>query len=73
MGKKDHTKKKQRSSFFTFFSTNFKKLDQYGEAAGFEVAGGQTYPTCLGALITFVVFVITASYLIKRFQTMINY
>ena len=39
MGKKDQIKKKRRPSLFTFFSTNFKKLDQYGEAAGFEVAG----------------------------------
>ena len=51
----------------------FKSFDQWGEGVGFQIKGEGTYNSYTGAFLTLVIIVITLSYAIKQYGTMVDY
>ena len=40
----------------------FKQLDSFGESIKFTIKGGETYNTCLGAIITLFIYMTVLIY-----------
>jgi len=50
-----------------------KSIDIFGESIGFEIGGGRTHKTLLGAAVSLAIIVLTASYTLTQFNTMKDY
>ena len=57
----------------TKFSETVKKADMFGEAIGFEFKGSSSYRTLPGAFVSIIIIVLTLSYAIDKFSTMVMY
>ena len=54
-------------------SKAFKSFDFFGEGISFEIEGESTHRTCLGALCSIAIIIVTLSYAASRFDVMLNY
>ena len=53
--------------------STFKSLDQWGEGVGLQIKGEDRYNSFTGAFLALIIIIITLSYAIKQYDTMIKY